>query len=44
MLARILAPEACVTFSDASVSFSSLLCQTPFAELLLRQGEFHLGL
>ena len=28
-----------VTFSDASVTFSSLFCQTPFAGLLLRQGE-----
>ena len=28
-----------VTFSDASVTFSSLFCQTPFAGLLLRQGD-----
>ena len=27
-----------VAFSDASVTFSLLLCQTPFARLLLRQG------
>ena len=28
-----------VTFSDASVTFSSLFCQTPFAGLLLQQGD-----
>ena len=28
-----------VTFSDASVTFSSLFCKTPFAGLLLRHGE-----
>ena len=27
-------------FSDASVTFSVAFCQTPFARLLLRQGEF----
>ena len=29
-----------VTFSDASVTFFVTFCQTPFAGLLLRQGEF----
>ena len=28
-----------VTFADASVTFSSLFCQTPFARLLLRQCD-----
>ena len=28
-----------VTFSDASVTFSITFCQTPFAGLLLRQGD-----
>ena len=28
-----------VTFSDASVTFSVTFCQTPFAGVLLRQGD-----
>ena len=32
-----------VTFSDASVTFLWLFCQTPFAGLLLRQGDLELA-